>query len=177
MTVRDLGGFQLIDLIITELKDQMTCYEFECSLIGGKFICKKRNPLQDLLSSRNAVISTNERNWILTGHVIFKLCYNQIYQLKTTKVTFAPNVASHSKRKSLWNIMSQTIVVIKWEETNVQFVVKHLSQDSWTWNMWLQIIQVNLCQKHLFSHQLTHNMKTKDPVFYSIHESIKCPIP
>ena len=45
----------------------------------------KKNPLQDLLSSLNAVISTNERNWILTGHVIFKLRYNQIYQLKTTK--------------------------------------------------------------------------------------------
>ena len=28
---------------------------------------------------------TNEKNWILTGHVIFKLRYNQIHQLKTTK--------------------------------------------------------------------------------------------
>ena len=44
----------------------------------------QKNPLQDLLSSLNAVILTNERNWILTGHVIFKLRYNQIYQLKTT---------------------------------------------------------------------------------------------
>ena len=38
----------------------------------------KENPLQDLLSSQNAVISTNERNWIITGHVTFKLRYNQI---------------------------------------------------------------------------------------------------
>ena len=53
------------------------------ALIGGKFICKK-NPLQDLLSSLNSVISTNERNEILTDHVIFKLCYNEIYQMKTT---------------------------------------------------------------------------------------------
>ena len=45
----------------------------------------KRNPLQDLLSGLNAVISTNERSWILTGHVIVKLRYNQIYQLKTTQ--------------------------------------------------------------------------------------------
>ena len=37
-----------------------------------------------MLSSLNAVIWINERNWILTGHVIFKLRYNQIYQLKTT---------------------------------------------------------------------------------------------
>ena len=44
-----------------------------------------KNPLQDLLSSLNAVISTNKRNWILTGHVNFKLRYDQIYQLKTTQ--------------------------------------------------------------------------------------------
>ena len=44
----------------------------------------KKNPLQDLLSSMNAVISTIERAWILTGHVTFKLCYDQILQMKTT---------------------------------------------------------------------------------------------
>ena len=38
----------------------------------------KKNPLQDLLSSLNAVVSTNERHWIITGHVTFKLPYNQI---------------------------------------------------------------------------------------------------
>ena len=47
----------------------------------------KKNPLQDSLSSLNAVISTNERHWIITGHVTFKLRYNQIYQLKTPKTT------------------------------------------------------------------------------------------
>ena len=26
-----LGGFHLVDLIIKELKDHMTCYKFECS--------------------------------------------------------------------------------------------------------------------------------------------------
>ena len=55
------------------------------ALIGGKFISKK-NPLQDLLSSLNSVILTNERNEILTDHVIFKLRYNEIYQMKTTYV-------------------------------------------------------------------------------------------
>jgi hypothetical protein len=39
-----------------------------------------------LLSSMNAVTSTNERAWILTGHVTFKLRYNQIYQMKTTTI-------------------------------------------------------------------------------------------
>ena len=28
---KDKGGFQFVDLIITELKDHMTCYKFECS--------------------------------------------------------------------------------------------------------------------------------------------------
>ena len=55
----------------------------------------KKNPLQDLLSSLNAVISTNERNWILTGYVIFKLHYNQIYQLKTTNQRVAEIEASY----------------------------------------------------------------------------------
>jgi hypothetical protein len=57
-----------------ELKDHMTCYK--CFV--------KKNSLQDLLCSLNAVISTNERNLILTGHVIFKLRYSQIFQMKTT---------------------------------------------------------------------------------------------
>ena len=46
------------------------------ALIGGNFIVKK-NPLQDLLSSMNAVISTNERAWILTGHVTFNRYYTK----------------------------------------------------------------------------------------------------
>ena len=48
----------------------------------------KENPLQGLLSSLNFIISTNERNLILTGHVIFKLRYDKIYQLKTTMVWY-----------------------------------------------------------------------------------------
>ena len=46
------------------------------SLVEILFV--KKNPLQDLLSSLNVVISTNERHWIITGHVTFKLQYNQI---------------------------------------------------------------------------------------------------
>ena len=48
----------------------------------------KKIPLQDLLCSMNAVILTNERAWILTGHVTFKLHYNQIYQMKTPLITY-----------------------------------------------------------------------------------------
>ena len=57
--IRGHGGFQLLDLTITELKGHMTCSR---SLIGGNFICQKKNPLGDLLSRLNAVISTNEKN-------------------------------------------------------------------------------------------------------------------
>ena len=44
----------------------------------------KKNPLQDLLSSLNAVISTNERIEFITGHVIFIGAYNEIFLLKIT---------------------------------------------------------------------------------------------
>ena len=65
------GGFHLVDLIITELKDHMICYK----LVENLFV--KKNYLQVLPSSVNAVISTNERAWILKGHVTFKLLYTK----------------------------------------------------------------------------------------------------
>ena len=43
-----------------------------------------KNPLQDLLSSLNAVISTNESSQIITGHVIYNPAYTYKFQLKTT---------------------------------------------------------------------------------------------
>ena len=44
----------------------------------------KKNPLQDLLCSVNAVISTNESTEFITGHVIYNLAYTYKFQLKTT---------------------------------------------------------------------------------------------
>ena len=44
----------------------------------------KKDTLQDLLSSLNAVISTNESTWIITGHVIYNPAYTYKFQLKTT---------------------------------------------------------------------------------------------
>ena len=41
--------------------------------------------MQDLLSSLNAIISTNESTQIITGHVIYNLAYNYKFQLKTTQ--------------------------------------------------------------------------------------------
>ena len=43
----------------------------------------RKNPLQDLLSSLNAVISTNESTRIITGHVIYNPAYTYKFQLKT----------------------------------------------------------------------------------------------
>ena len=44
----------------------------------------KKNPLQDFLSSLNAVISTNESTQFITGHVIYNPAYTYKFQLKTT---------------------------------------------------------------------------------------------
>jgi hypothetical protein len=48
----------------------------------------QKNPLQDLLSSLNAVISTNESTQFITGHMIYNPAYTYKFQLKTTFVNF-----------------------------------------------------------------------------------------
>ena len=55
------------------------------SLVENLF---KKNPLQDLLSSLNAVISTNESTRIITGHVIYNPAYTYKFQLNTTMGSF-----------------------------------------------------------------------------------------
>jgi hypothetical protein len=47
-------------------------------------IFKKKQYLQDLLSSLNGVISTNESTQIITGHVIYNMAYTYKFQLKTS---------------------------------------------------------------------------------------------
>jgi hypothetical protein len=73
-----LGGFQLEFVSISQIINNMTYYNFECSHWW------KKNPLQNLLSSLNAVISTNESTRIITGHVIYNPAYTYKFQLKTT---------------------------------------------------------------------------------------------
>ena len=53
------------------------------SLVENSF---KKNPFQDLVASLKAVISTNERTLIITGHVIYDQNYTYKFQLKTTQV-------------------------------------------------------------------------------------------
>ena len=43
------------------------------SLVENFFF--QKNPLQDLLSSLNAVISTNESTQFKTGHMVYNLAY------------------------------------------------------------------------------------------------------
>ena len=79
-----MGGFQLEFVSISQVINHMTCYKFELlALVESLFL---KNPLQDLLSSLNAVISTNESSRIKTGHVIYNPAYTYKFQLKTTKV-------------------------------------------------------------------------------------------
>ena len=47
--------------------------------IGGKFIFQKKNPLQNLPSSVNAVISTNEKIEFITGHMTYKTGYTKSF--------------------------------------------------------------------------------------------------
>ena len=61
--------------------DHATCYEFKCS-----HWCKinlKKKGLQDLLSSVDTVISTNDRIELITDQMTYNLAYTEI--LQTTK--------------------------------------------------------------------------------------------
>ena len=69
------GSFLLVVMIIAELKFTRPVKN-SSALIGGEFIFQKKNPLRNL--------HLHERHCIITDHVIFKLCYTQIHQLKTT---------------------------------------------------------------------------------------------
>ena len=57
----------------------------------------KRNPLQDLFTSLNTVISTNESTQIITGHVIYNPAYTHEFQLKTTFIFGTFNYFMHDQ--------------------------------------------------------------------------------
>ena len=44
----------------------------------------QKNPVQDFLSSLDAVNSTNESTWFITGHMVYNLAYIEILQTTTT---------------------------------------------------------------------------------------------
>ena len=72
------------------------------SLLENVFL---KNPLQYLLSSLNAVISTNEITQIIAGHVIYNPSYTYKFQLKTTKIQSEVKIKSQkSKTTDLGNL-------------------------------------------------------------------------
>ena len=98
--------------------------------IGGKFICKK-NPLQDLFSSLNAVISTNESTQYITGHVIYNLAYTYKFQLKTTQDqnSNVPCVMNHFQQRKL---LKDTCQFMREKYFNVQIAMKiSIPKTSW----------------------------------------------
>ena len=74
------------------------------SLVENLF---KKNPLQDLFSSLNAVISTNESTRIITGHVIYNPAYTYKFQLKTTFFIVDSQSNPNSKKRSDYHIQNQ----------------------------------------------------------------------
>ena len=55
----------------------------------------QKNPLQDLLSSLNTVISTNESTRFITGHMIYTLAYNSRQQPPNIWYTTFPKGLPH----------------------------------------------------------------------------------
>ena len=86
------------------------------ALIGGKFILK--NPLHDLLSSLNAVISTNESTWVITGHVIYNLAYTYKFQLKTTILAIWDPKKGQNIVYNFWGtqIVDLLLIICKWNK-------------------------------------------------------------
>ena len=82
---KDLDTFQLEFRSISRVIHQMTYYNFECSHWWKIYF---KSPLQNFLSSLNAVILTNESTQIITGHGIYNPAYTYKFQLKTTQMFF-----------------------------------------------------------------------------------------
>ena len=58
----------------------------------------------------NAVISTNDWAWNLTVHVTFKLCYNQIYQMKTTMKQLY-DISYKVRKKTMYDFFYQNVLI------------------------------------------------------------------
>jgi hypothetical protein len=69
----------------------------------------QKNTLQDLLSSLNAVISTNESTQLITGHMVYNLAYTKILQMTTTIVwAFEIRDARKCRIASRWPLFSSS---------------------------------------------------------------------
>ena len=72
-----------LKILYIQKSDELFLETVECSH-WWKIYFYNKNPLQDLLSSLNAAISTNESTEFITGHVIYNPSYTYKFQLKTT---------------------------------------------------------------------------------------------
>ena len=85
-----------------------------------------------MLSSLNAVISTNEKNWILSDRVIFKLRYNQINQLKTNYI-FMLSI----KNWSFANMLNFLCVSVSLVRRNLRWLDRNLKHKNWAFQFWI----------------------------------------
>ena len=72
----------------------------------------KKNPLQDLLSTLNAVISTNESTQFITGHVIYNPAYTYKFQLKTTILILDPTIIFINIISFLWELFCHVNIFV-----------------------------------------------------------------
>ena len=82
------------------------------SLVENLFF--QKNPLQDLLSSLNAVISTNESTQFITGHMVYNLANMTTTFIMITKIkkTATPQNTSQIKKLSHFNINKKIKIII-----------------------------------------------------------------
>ena len=79
----EYGGFQLEFVSISQVISHMTCYKFKCShWLKLQHSDWRANFVKDVSLQIN--FPSMRALKFITGHVIFKLRYNQIYQQKTT---------------------------------------------------------------------------------------------
>ena len=86
------------------------------SLVENLF---KKNHLQDLLSSVNAVISTNESTRFITGHVIYNPAYTYKFHLKTTLNTEMNSLMLFKKMEKKNNRTMYSFILVQWISQNL----------------------------------------------------------
>ena len=79
---RDKGGFQLVDLIITELKNHMTCYKSSSHLLKLLHSDWRVNLVKDFFLINFPQIRAFK---FISGHVIYNLSYAYKLQWKTSQ--------------------------------------------------------------------------------------------
>ena len=114
-------------LQIYSLHNKIACYELKCSHWWNIY----KNPLQDLLSSKNALISTNESTRFTTVHVPDLYTYK--FQLKTIYVWEVEHIL-HLRRS--W----EGILIEKVHLVCVEMVLRRLSDEGDLRRIWEGIL-------------------------------------